>query len=447
MAFATLSNIVHLQLVTIVIGYQVTKNFPATLPTVVPEVGDICSETEPCIEGTICDSDGLCACPDPLHQVFDSITKKCVSKANQRCNTSQDCTAHAACMLRWNSSSGHFDGTCHCLSRYFELPFEGTCAKLAAYGEKCSSVPNDINYQPCDVSRQIQCANNTCQCSHSGYVYDEHLKICAIKAGDSCFSMRTNPQQMCVSGAKCRHHSPGESQSSKPKLKCRCEPGYVDNGSGFCQPSYGQSCSDSRPCYTGVNSTATETELICTGGKCQCSSPLYQHFDPRSNKCVNLVGSPCFQGQTICVPNAVCTLLIQGESSGQCECNEGYSMTSGGTCKLTFRMNCTTTEDTEDGNMCNHDAGLVCDDGKCNCFDNYLAFDKGKGMCVNRLGGFCGSWKDPKTGQKFTVGCAGSSETKCIQSYMSGQHNNLNSACFCSQDVKTLYPPKQYCNF
>ncbi|CAG7823297.1 unnamed protein product, partial [Allacma fusca] len=413
--------------------------------TIVQEVGDVCNEIEICIEGTICDNDGLCSCPDPYEQTFNVDTKKCVSKVGEACYLHSDCTKYASCMPRWNSSLGKFSGRCQCVGKYFDLPFERTCEKRSKLGEPCVDHINDINYQPCDISQNLKCINNICQCENeSAYVYDVHRKACAIKAGHSCYSNRHNPS-ICVHGAKCKHyHNLTDSKMKSHKtnsgsLRCRCESGYIRNHEGLCQPGFGVSCDEIHPCFSNEKSSS---HLVCSSGRCSCPSPLTQFFENESGNCLNKVNSPCVINHTYCVKHAKC-VLREGMVTLTCQCTEGFSSTMEGQCKLNHRMNCHPKLNSTNVE-CNNDAGLTCQDGQCVCFDSSLSFDASKHNCVSRLGGFCGLHTDSKSGVKFSVGCSGDAGTKCIKNFVGG---GSGFPCFCSQDVKVLYPPKQHCDF
>jgi len=395
------------------------KSATAAATTTGPQPNKLCSDLQPCEgPGELCSEYGSCIPNDPPDDnslddklqsqqgsssssycplvsgmmIYDSVQERCVHLVGSDCETDADCTSQATCHSEWDSSLHRFQGKCRCLSEgnLFENTTSKRCQARAKFGEFCSK---DL---PCEsTSHFLECNYNTsrCECEDaSAHVYDPAKNGCVLKLGRDCYDYRRHVKSVCVGNAECVFFF-----TSRKIPRCRCVKGYVETDSGFCEGGYGTNCNATSPCFHSGG-------LVCSDEICQCRSPMTQTFDHKLKRCVTLVGRPCNSKLAIPQCGSFASCGRSGGGKWSCQCTAGYSKTLDGTCKLDIGQKCgngwhniqitapapagerpgTARKESKavDTVECNHDAGLACKMGICECFDSeLLIYDKEVKLC------------------------------------------------------------------
>ncbi|KAL4229336.1 hypothetical protein ACF0H5_012377 [Mactra antiquata] len=253
--------------------------------------------TRTCLNDATCIS-GVCQCGTGL--VYSSSSGSCISDTatyGQSCiNPTRTCLNDATCI----------SGVCQCGTGFVYSSSSGSCiSSSAGYGQSCinptRSCPNNA-----------ECTNGVCECS-SNYVYSSSSGTCISSSagiGDSC----TNPTRQCPTNAVCGTNN-----------LCQCSTGYVTSGNTCSIPGLGQSCSASVGCQT-TTSGSTSITLQCVNNVCTCPGNYYT----LNNACIqkHALGQSCSSSvSNSCLDSAA--NCPSGIANPTCQCNSGYTATSG----------------------------------------------------------------------------------------------------------------------
>lgn len=220
----------------------------------------------------------------------------------------------------------------------------------------------------CDQSQFLQCVGNMCDCARDrDIIWVAEERSCMRKEDSRC----RDDGIPCVTSSSCLYG------------KCECNDNYLRSGSGTCELTYGNKCSERDTC-------ARRYALECVGTSDPNDPPTCRCFgegedmvwDIVKRKCVSLASGSCDTPESPrfrqddrqeCIKNAECM------SPGYCQCKPGFIKIPDGTCKLQYNQPCNSSSGKND---CNELESLVCRDGKCVCeFYGQMIYDEEINQC------------------------------------------------------------------
>lgn len=293
-------------------------------------------------------------------------------------------------------------------------------AFLGGRGATCTT-NND-----CDQHQFLQCIpdENVCDCERDSSIWVEEEKSCMLQEDKPCrihTSVRSQPK--CITNSSCIAG------------KCECDDGFLRNGEGKCELSYGSVCSESEKC-------ATRFLLECKNipkskhSQCRCLTDGVEFaWDDNKRKCVSTVGGTCDlpgsqlyakDDQLECVKNADCV------GHGVCQCKPGFTQTPEGTCMLKYGERCNHSE-----RLCNKYQYLNCQDGKCDCvLYGQMKYDEHANQCAFLVGESCETSESPPyEGNPAVVNVK---SAKCVtDSFCKNTRvGSTNGVCTCVSDLQ-----------
>ncbi|CAG7723107.1 unnamed protein product, partial [Allacma fusca] len=371
-----------------------------------------------------------CDCLKPEEMIYEPNSKKCVSKAGERCkfkmenydgNTALEITS---CVE--NSRCGS-DGFCSCKEDFQEIT-NGTCIPSRKFGEPC-----DPQFK-CSSRQGLDCEDSICGCSPS-QVFSQVQGHCVGLVGQDCVKSKCSENAMCDLRIN----------------KCGCVNGYFQDWEDKCSPKLGlfKNCSRDDQCWD-------KSPLKCIEGECTCNpdvSLLYRGEKVDDNYpnavCAGRVNSPCISSR--CAAGSTChadyvideaTIQVHtkprnfesrkitprdgiswwktraggddyGFHSGSseeaevplhgffpghtivharvpalthvCHCKDGFTPSKSGTCGKPYGATCTKGECVE---------GLVCKGNFCSCQYSHQEFCTLTLSCRNKIRGPCTANED-----------------------------------------------------
>lgn len=285
----------------------------------------------------LCDNDNQCRASEGLRciqakcqctnsMVFDHVKRKCFIPVGGECDAYSS-TVETECVRNADCSNDR----CVCLEGY-KMSSDGTCG--VDYGGLCDMQTNTCS----DI--QLTCRSGRCQCRYPVHqIYNETLEQCISKPDGPCIptslifsenEITAAFQQNCVSFADCVRSTGLDEANAMFDYVCKCIPGYAEDSSGNCVPSFSAECIDDEDCDQAIG------QLTCINGRCVCPDEMLA-WDETRRKCVGVVGARCKQVQLErilsinfrldvpkeCVENAVCAEHVV-QLDGRCECKIGY---------------------------------------------------------------------------------------------------------------------------
>ncbi|CAG7724769.1 unnamed protein product, partial [Allacma fusca] len=364
---------------------------------------------------------GTCDCVKQEEMIFEPSTKKCVSKAGERCKYAMEYSDGSKAIETANCVETAIcgeDGYCLCNEDFYENT-NGTCSLTGRHSESCD------DQAKCSSSLGLICKDGICECDDKTSAYSEDDGQCIGLVGHTCVATKCTQDASCLSNkCVCKegffHNSKDQCsrkldllqacsddgqckseggllykcvdgvcacdpnvsmrfQNTVPRKSglnfggtCSCLPGYTRSSSGTCGVGYGQTCSTAGICLEG---------MVCNtkDGRCKCRYST-QVYDQSKQKCISPVRGPC-DWKSLCKDGAECQ-NIKNSTQGTCACKPGYVEGASGSCDAEYGKPCTATI------SCDSLAGLTCLDYTCQCGD-FQEFSQELQKCVGLVGSDC----------------------------------------------------------
>ncbi|OXA44596.1 uncharacterized protein LOC110857836 [Folsomia candida] len=306
-------------------------------------------ELAECVEGAVCNTDGICQCPDTFYEDFDA--NKCTLRKDfgEACGSSLECNLQKMLICGGNR-------TCECFNpdemTYIRIDNESSSCKVKV-GRNCIGVFDTFRQA---IRNQIIASNGT-----NPEEQDPSLEL--------IYSILNQFGPVCANGSYCYNAT------------CSCpQDYYVDYEAAECIPvkRIDDRCTSDNQC----NATM---KLICIEGTCQCDPDKYvrnkQDFSVKGwqwysyivpkDICLAKVGSDCFFHQGpysntySLAENAFCFQQAECDRSLlKCKCPSGFSPTRDNLCGKAYDMECSIDQPCSDEFVCSPDPSNIM---KCLC--------------------------------------------------------------------------------
>ncbi|XP_021944763.1 multiple epidermal growth factor-like domains protein 10 [Folsomia candida] len=176
--------------------------------------GASCTDRQSTCSDVLQCSDGVCKCPNPDFETYDSTVQLCRTNLREHCdeNKTYSCVQGAECMYDQDQDDFH----CNCEEGSVQVDAT-TCQK--EYGQSCQYGSSEPQSR-CDSISNLVCKMGKCQCKNSADIYEPERGQCSTPVGFSCEEHTKGEHTKCVRNAYCTKSFPTDRGDFGGRCKC-----------------------------------------------------------------------------------------------------------------------------------------------------------------------------------------------------------------------------------